>query len=202
MNENQEEHLKHKMTVTAACRFNASKRLQGRDRRMQLIIALASAFVIALTVMPYLYHLSALVVSDLSVITLIMSILILTISLIQYSNNDAVNAEQHHRSGLEINELKNELYAKSGNVTPHDLEEFGQKYGHILQKYSINHEDVDWYKFQLENPSIYPLGPIRRAMIYVRVLAAAYWMQALTWLLILSFAFVIIWHILPARFSS
>ena len=108
--------LLHKMGVTAGARFNAAKRLQGRDRRMALVVALSSAFVIALTVIPYIYRLPPPVTGDLSVITLVMSVLILAVSLIQYSNNDAVIADQHHRSGLEINELKHELSVKADQL--------------------------------------------------------------------------------------
>jgi SMODS and SLOG-associating 2TM effector domain family 5 len=49
--------LLYRMNVTKGSRFNASKRLEGRDRRMALLIALASALVIALTFMSTAYRL-------------------------------------------------------------------------------------------------------------------------------------------------
>ena len=55
--------LLYRMNVTKGSRFNASKRLEGRDRRMALLIALASALVIALTFMSTAYRLRSSVTS-------------------------------------------------------------------------------------------------------------------------------------------
>jgi hypothetical protein len=148
--------LLYRMNVTKGSRFNAHKRLEGRDRRMALLIALTSAMVIALTFLSTAYRLPPAVVSDLNVVTMVASVLILAVSLIQYSNNDAVNAEQHHRCGLEINELRGQLQARQEAMIGEDeLLEFARRYAHILDKYSVNHDVVDYDRYRLDHPDMY-----------------------------------------------
>jgi len=190
------------MAVTAGSRFNAAKRLQGRDRRMALVVALASAFVIALTFIPFVYRLPPMVTGDLSVTTLIMSVIILAVSLIQYSNNDAMNAEQHHRSGLEINALHHELAVRVDNLNTEGVEKIGERYAHILQKYSVNHEDIDWDKYRVEHPETYQLTKGERLLIHLRLFIARYWLQGLMSLMIMWFLFIVFWHVIPARLAT
>ena len=113
-------------------------------------IALASTLVIALTFVLFVYQLSKAVIADLSGVTMLASVLILVTSLIQYSNNDAVNAEQHHRCGLEINQLRGELAAKGEMVDHDELLKLSKKHARILDKYSVNHSGVDLGQYRLE----------------------------------------------------
>jgi hypothetical protein len=36
------------------------------------------------------------------------------------------------------------------SITSNELIAFSNRYGAILQKYSVNHEDLDYYKYQVE----------------------------------------------------
>ncbi|MEI9994363.1 MAG: SLATT domain-containing protein [Rhizomicrobium sp.] len=193
------EKLLEDMSSTKGARFNAAKRLEGRDKRMALLTAMASALVIALTVLPFIYRLTGTVSGDLSALTLAMSVLILAISLLQYSNNDAVNAEQHHRCALEINELRRELRARADVITPEQIKDFGERYGRILQKYSINQDDVDYDKYRLEHPEMHPLGWTARLRIHWRLALANNWQSAFMWLIVIFAVWFFVFHILPAR---
>jgi hypothetical protein len=141
------------MKSTAGSRFIAAARLERHDKQLTRLTAFTSAYVIALTVLPYFLKQTATVTDLYNFVTVVLSVVILVSSLLQYSNGDVVNAEQHHRSGLEINELRRLLLLKDPQkITPAQLEEFTEKYGAILQKYSINHEDIDYLQYQLERP--------------------------------------------------
>jgi hypothetical protein len=196
------EELLQDLKVTRACRFNAAERLNGRDRRMALLVAMASALVIALTVLPFIYKLPTLVSGDLSVVTLIMSILILAISLFQYSSNDAVSAEQHHRCGLELNEVRRELRDSAETVDDVALAEIRGKYGSILQKYSINHLEIDFRKYMLEHPAEYPLPLWNTIWYFLKMTFSGRMAHVLLFLMIIAgFLWLLFWHILPARLS-
>jgi SMODS and SLOG-associating 2TM effector domain family 5 len=132
------------LKVTAGCRFIASKRLAYHDKKLTRVTAFASAYVIGLTVMPYFMKLPTETTDLYNIVTVALSIIILVSSLLQYSNGDIVNAEQHHRSGLEINELYRLLLLKVDTVTPEELRDFTGRYNAVLQKYSINHDDIDF----------------------------------------------------------
>jgi hypothetical protein len=119
------EELLSDLKTTKGSRFNAAKRLEGRDSKMALLVAVASSLVIALTVLPFFYKLPSLISADLSVATLIASVLILAISLFQYSANDAVTAEQHHRCALEVNEIRHQLRNQAETITDAELAALG-----------------------------------------------------------------------------
>ncbi|HZR86807.1 MAG TPA: SLATT domain-containing protein [Bradyrhizobium sp.] len=193
--------LLHRMNVTKGARFNAARRLEGRDRKMALVVALASALVIALTFVPFAYQLPKVVMADLSVVTMLASVLILAISLIQYSNDDAVNAEQHHRCGLEINQLRGELSANSESVSASDLHAFAERYARILDKYSVNHDGVDFDQYRLEHPEKYPLPWVERLAIRLRAFIVSQWPNGLMMLIIGFFLVLLFHHVLPVRLA-
>ena len=108
-----------------------------------------------MTVMPYFMKLPVHVGNIYNLFTVVLSVVILVASLLQNSRGEVVDAEQHHRSGLEINELRRLMLAK-GTITPEVLEEFTHKYNAVLQKYSINHDPLDYWAYQIERPEEYP----------------------------------------------
>jgi hypothetical protein len=47
-----------------------------------------------------------------------------------------------------------------------------------LQKYSINHEEIDFWKYQIEHPEMYPwVGFVDRSAIRVNVLLKMYYLS-------------------------
>src|SRR5436190_2081013 len=101
--------LKAKMRKTAQARFFASKRLQTRDQKITRLTALSSAYLIGLTALPYFLDIPPVVEDHVNLVTLIVAVIVLVSSLLQYSRLDVVSAEQHHRCGLEINEVLREF---------------------------------------------------------------------------------------------
>lgn len=147
--------LLQEMKATKGARFNAAKRLERRDRRIISVTAFASVYVIVLTVLPLFFSLGPVVVNSANAVTIVFSLVILAASLLQYSNNDPVRAEQHHRCALEINALRRELRATE-TPTADSVLEFGRKYDEIIRRYSVNHDDVDFEKYKTEHPDEYP----------------------------------------------
>jgi SMODS and SLOG-associating 2TM effector domain family 5 len=147
--------LLQEMKVTKGCRFNASRRLERRDRRMNTITAFASVYVILLTVLPLFFHFGESISSVVTATVIVFSLVILASSLLQYSNNDPVRAEQHHRCGLEVNALRREFRAIS-TYTAATVSEYGKRFDELLQKYGTNHDDIDFDKYKVEHPSEYP----------------------------------------------
>jgi hypothetical protein len=153
--------LDKRIKETARSRFIDSERVSKRDQRLSWIVAMASTYVIILTIMPYFVRFPNDVENFLNLATVGLAIVTLVASLIVGSRRDAVNAEQYHRSALELNELQREIYSTRYNAlttpTKQDtLETLRNKYNQILQKYSINHESIDYEKLQLERHHEYP----------------------------------------------
>ena len=141
------------LKTTAGSRFIAAARLGARDRRLTRVTAFASAYLILLTIFPYFFKLPTPVADMLNLITVALSVVILVSSLLQYSSGDVVNSEQHHRSALEINEQRRLLASMPSDAPTQD---FISGYNAILQKYSVNHEEIDYQKYQLDRPNEFP----------------------------------------------
>lgn len=158
------------MKSTAGSRFNAAKRLEYKDRATTRLIAVSSIYVVIITLTPYFSNPPSSLVDVLNLGTIAISMIIVAASLVQYSNAYTLNAEQHHRSALEINEIRREIRAKEKPLSEERLGQLVKQYNAVLQKYSINHDDVDYEKFQYERPEVYTwVTRRRRASIWIKM---------------------------------
>jgi hypothetical protein len=188
---------------TSAARFHASQRLAARDRKLTRVTAFTSAYVIALTILPYFIKLPQEVTDRLNLITVAFSIIILVSSLLQYSSGDVVNAEQHQRCALEIDEIQRALRIKMPNVSEADLQQFCERYNAVLQKYSINHDEVDFMKHQIDRPHEYPwLGFWKKVQFRANIAYSyhvhTFWLVMIT----LSVIWLIFFYAIPQRVSQ
>lgn len=143
------------MKSTAASRYNAAKRLESREQGLTRLTSFTSAYVIALTVLPYFLKLPSGAADRMNLLTLGLGVVILVASLLQYSSRDSVNAEQHYRCGLEIGELRRRLKISAETITGDELSQVADQYALILQKYSINHDQIDYEQYQIERREEY-----------------------------------------------
>jgi hypothetical protein len=191
--------LLRRMGVTAGSSFIASERLRGRERKVNILIAIASSAVIGFTIAPLLYHISSTATADLDLLSITMSVLIVAIALLQYSTNDAANAEQLHRCALEINELHRELKIKIEAANVSNLSNISKRYGIILQKYSINHATLDFDRYRVRRTEQYTIGYWEQWGIRLRFFVVSQWPFlgiALIVLLVVAFFFL---DLSPAR---
>ncbi|MDH2327841.1 SLATT domain-containing protein [Cereibacter sp. SYSU M97828] len=170
--------LLRSLKVTAGSRFNAAKRLSHIDKWMTTLTSFASAYLILLAVGPSLLSLPGRYEPWVDMFTVAISVLLLASSVSSYSAGYAVKAEQHHRSALEIQELRRELRFIGESVGTDQLIRISQSYNAILQKYSINHDDADFFRFQLEYPDIYQLNWFDRLRKTCTVISAVHYPAA------------------------
>jgi hypothetical protein len=141
---------------TAGSRFNAAKRLEGRDRRLTAVAAVCSVYIIVLIVLPYFLNLPPEITTYLNIFVIFLAIVILVTSLLQYSSNNVANSEKLHRSGLEIKEIERELELRKDRIALDDLDMFRVRYSNILEKYGVDHDRRDYTLYQIENREKYP----------------------------------------------
>lgn len=149
--EKQRSQLLLDLKATKGARFNAAERLGQRDKHNITVIAVASVYVITLTLLPVFFHTSERISVFLNLATVSFSLVILVASLLQYSNADPVQIEQYHRCGLELNAIRRELRA-TDPLTAEALIASGKRFDDVLQKYSINHDTVDFDRYKTEHP--------------------------------------------------
>jgi hypothetical protein len=199
MNETISDLLKS-LKVTAGSRFNAGKRLEHHDRKLTFLTACASAYVIALTILPYFISLTKTVSDILSLVTVVFSVIILASSLLQYSSGNTVKAEQYHRSALEINELRRELKIKAETISEDAFLSLSNRYNIVLQKYSVNHDDIDYERYQLERPDQFPwIGWGRRLQMWASQQLFRNAPNAALLIITGAFLWLVFFYALPAR---
>jgi hypothetical protein len=194
------EKLFHSLKSTSASRFNAAKRLAAKDRALTRVTAFTSAYLIIVTALPYFIKLPQEITDNLNLLTVVFSIIVLVSSLLQYSSGDVVSAEQHHRAGLEMSEIARELAIKLPGIPDTELLAMTNRYNSTLQKYSINHDDVDFARYQLENSEKYPwLTWSDRLSIRIRTFAVKHVFSAVL-LAITAFLVVLVFgYAYPSR---
>jgi hypothetical protein len=133
----------------------ASKRLADRDKQLAALTGFSSAYLIVLTVLPYLVRLPQQDANHINLFAVGLALVILVSSLLQYSKADVVNSEQHHRSALEINEVVGEIDSETAPIRSEKLKSYANMYAAILQKYSVNHDGIDYMAIQLQRPDEY-----------------------------------------------
>jgi hypothetical protein len=195
--------LLRSLRYTSASRFNAAKRLEKKDTTITFLITLISIYIVTITLMPYFFRFPPEISGVLNFITVILSIAILVSSLLHRNDNDSIKSEQHHRCALEINELRRELVAHRDTLSLDRFTNFSRQYNAILQKYSVNHDDIDYLRVALERPEDFPWrGPVGRTLLRLRLIASG----RLPHLVMLGITAAVVWVIffyaLPARLTA
>ena len=131
------------MKITARSRFHYAKRLDQNGRSTNEFIAISSACVIIISVLSEFFYVSENLKPILFFINFITGLLIIITSLMHHAASSGAPAEQSHRSGLEINEIIREILS-CDQVSSEEINNFSKKYSDVLQKYSINHDKIDY----------------------------------------------------------
>jgi hypothetical protein len=147
------EKLLKDMKRTKGVRFNASKRIEERERKTTRNTAYASVAVVVVTLLPVFFPMSQPLENAIALITVALSIFILASSLLQSSNAGQVKADQFQRCALEVNSLRRELSAAPDSA---DVAVFSARYDEILRRYNINHDQVDYDQYRLEHSDEFP----------------------------------------------
>ena len=142
--------LAWRIKATAGSRFNAAERLRSRDKRINILNALASALVIFLSVVPLAVRANERFSILVALVTVLASIMILVTALLQYASADALTAENLYSSGVEMNALRRKLIYRE----LHDRETLvaiAGDYDAILGRYP-NHDSADYERYRQEHP--------------------------------------------------
>lgn len=175
--DNETEKLASSMKSTAASRFNASKRLKRLDVRLTALAAFTAALVILLSVAPFIWEISERGNQLIAALTVGLSLTMLAASLLQFASAFGVDAELHHRSALQIQALRRAMVAsaKAENWSLDSYLEFSKRYSDVLELYALNHDDIDFARYRLENAEEFPTGRLSRSWMAVNIWMGSYY---------------------------
>ncbi len=178
---NYAEQLYEKIWKTKGARFVAHKRLEHINQLSNWAVSLNSIYVIIaslLSIKPFSAY-SRIAPEYLALITIFLSLIIIVLSLIENSKNYKAKADSLHQCGKDLNIQYEKLsqimdkYGKNIEAT-NEIEEIGNRYQLILDKYPENHLSIDYEFFIASNKDLYDnkfLAFFIRAKIwlYVRI---------------------------------
>lgn len=136
------------LKVTAGCRFNAASRLSKREKGSNILVSVYSAILICVSIATFSLPLDSGLIRYVSFGGIVASILLLVMSMRNFAHQFGVEAEQMHRSALEINELRRLLLSLPVDRAEKRLEEFSRNYNEVLQKWSVNHDERDFVRYK------------------------------------------------------
>jgi hypothetical protein len=146
------------MWITKGSRFTAHRRLKMAQLASTFIQVMLSILVIFATMLPLVYKdkVPGTDQAFISISTMVLSVFIVTLSVLESSKEFSVRAERMLRSGQKISELYNELQgsfrkhqANAGTIEQHfnSIAEVTKKYEQVISDFSENHDDIDYLYF-------------------------------------------------------
>lgn len=139
------------LKVTAGSRFNAAERLRAREKSSNFLTSIYSALLICISIATFSLPFDSISIKYFSFGGIVVSILLLVVSMRNYSHQYGLEAEQMHRCALEINEVLRLWTALSQLEQNKQMEQYAQRYNAILQKWSINHTEGDFLKYKYKH---------------------------------------------------
>lgn len=142
--------LDKKVWKTMHSRYTASARLKNKHMYSQYSIAILSVYVLSLSIAPKFSLLCNLNLDSINFVSILLSICIIVVSLLEANNNYELKAERLYNCANELNTLLQKLKKVSDNPVDYcsEVESISLEYSKIRDKYSDNHSPHDYDFFR------------------------------------------------------
>ena len=152
--------LMGKMWKTKSSRFNADLRLRRRHMLSLSATTILAFYIFAASLLPLAYTPSSVGGAEklISVLTLLISVFLIIVILLESTKNYQKEADRMLRCALEISDIYNRFQALTPETADQKRVAFNDEYGATLQKHELNHKDIDYLQFQLRNASELGIG--------------------------------------------
>ncbi len=148
--------LLRKMWHTKACRFNAFERLRFKKTLSGVAIVMLGFYIFTISLLLLVAHKCSAPADPRTVyITLVLlAVLMITITLLEGAKHYALDADRHYRCAREVSDLFNTFEALATAEADDRRIEFNRRYGEILTTYEVDHADIDYRRFKLDNRAL------------------------------------------------
>ncbi|WLB87702.1 SLATT domain-containing protein [Bradyrhizobium japonicum] len=170
-----------KMWKTKSARFNAHARLIQKRNLSTWATSILAFYIFAGSLVPLVYPhlLSAGAEQLVSILTVIISVFLIIITLLESSKNYDREAERMLQCALEISNIYNSYQALTTEKADEQRGQFTNEYSAALNKSGLNHQDIDFLQFQLRNSRELQIRAARYAadvVKYFLLWVAEYWL--------------------------
>lgn len=165
-----------KIWKTKGSRYQAYNRLRAQYRFSQFGISIISLYIVALSIIPMYFTLDDLTNKVLQILTVVSSIFIIILSLLENSKSYELKADILHRSANEMSAIFNkfQFLVRQKTVTDADALATIQSYDSIIKNCVFNHEDIDYDLFRLCDPKIFELKPYDIIFLHIKCFVINY----------------------------
>jgi len=167
--------LLQRMWITRGARYNAYRRLKKKHDLSIATIAFLSSYALIINSITFVNFipLKSHQLNYITFFTIVISVFILVLSLIDSSKDYKMNADKLYISAIEIENLYNELQKiRHTAVSPREKEKtfnvVSSSYSRILQLYQVNHDLIDYYIMTMDDKKDTPWDIVTGKYIYAR----------------------------------
>lgn len=180
------EELDMRMWKTKGSRYNAYRRYERKHWFSLASISMLTLYVFGLTLADFCHIIEPTANQKIIIpfISMVLSIAILILSLLEASKNYQIKSERLHNCAKEITNLYNELRKLictdiSDVDKSNRLDEITKRYDDIIIKYAENHDPIDYELFLGEHSKEFNIGWFKKQWIFLKSLILAYWLYIL-----------------------
>lgn len=176
----QHKDLLDRMNIVKRARFNAHSRLEQKHKVSIFTLSLISLFVVAISLYALTYNmiLPLGVKSAITFASIISSIFIIIVGLLESQNNYQVRAMQLHKCAMEITDLHQKLQIDS-SLNRDELQDYANKYQSALQACPYNHDDIDYLMAKISGRRASDIGWDLTLQVYVTYYLDVYGLSAI-----------------------
>lgn len=150
--------LDRKMWITRGCRYNSDRRLKRKNAFSLTAISFLSLYVLVISILTVIGgdKLSVEQSNYLSIASIVISLFILILSLLETSKEYSIKAERLYACANKINKLMSDLKIAQTIISDQKqlestVKNINDLYHDIISSYEENHEELDHEKFMIDN---------------------------------------------------
>lgn len=175
--------LRFRMWVTRGCFFVLSDRLKRKARYSIGAITLLSFYVFTISMMALIFTSDMPKIDGiaLSSISIILSVLIIIVTLLENSKEYPLGAEHAFQTAHALENLYNRYEALLQKNACADDMDFRNQYNEILRAARLGRKAIDYHQFQLQNAAAFGMSTLRiiaTAALVAGEAALEYWIYA------------------------
>jgi hypothetical protein len=144
--------LADKMRKTRGARFIAADRLHKKGKFGIIVITILSIYITSITIAISVFpqYFDSATEGLLNIVSIISSISVIALSLVEYAGARQVNAEILNRNALAISRLRAKLkVAQVSNASFTEIKKISEDYENVNSEAKLNHSEKDYNKFLL-----------------------------------------------------
>lgn len=148
----QRDNLLRRMRIVAKARFAANKRLDAKGAATNFGLQTANLYTIGIGILLLQYYDATLIQQhqrSLNYISLVASVFVQIIALIETYKDYSGKARSMHECAVEINRICQELELEP-SLAPQSLAKYQERYGAAIKDFDVNHDPIDFLSAQLE----------------------------------------------------